>query len=250
MLTLSQNEHSGEARLLTHPDFGTIRIAGTPDQPLFCFLDVVRALDTTQTTVRSKLDPSDTQVLVIHTRGGWQRLSFFNEHGLHQVISRSRNPKAPLLYQWIKNYALPAFQGEPVTTSTTANNENLEGLIVACLKKALNQYLGNPKSTQPIELIDDDFPKQQSYSLKSIADELGVNVYQLELMLYRRQILRRCNKLCDCLPRPRFKSGYFIQPTAYHAVETFHGDIRVTPQGRDLIKSVYKIYGINNEESL
>lgn len=242
--TQTQSNLPGKAQLLTHPEFGTIRMAGTPDKPLFCFADVTRALDTTETTVRSKIDPVDRCLLTVSTKGGFQRLGFFNERALQQIISRSRNPRAPILYDWLMKYAIPAFRGERVELPTPPPSDNLEDLIVACLRKVLNNFLqGSTQpahvSTEPVELLLDE-PKDE-YTLDSIADELNTDEYTLRVLLHRRQLLRK--SYSAYIPRPEFSEGYFVQPSINRPIDIDRDPITVTAKGRNLIKAVYNIYG-------
>lgn len=67
--------------------FGSIRVAGTSEQPLFCLADVCKALDLTNPAmVKSRLSAkgiSNTDTLTV---GGIQSMTYINEANLYKCI--------------------------------------------------------------------------------------------------------------------------------------------------------------------
>ena len=90
--------------------FGTIRTAGTVENPLFCLVDVCKALGLNAGHVKARLDKGVVSTDTLLTAGGRQKLNFVNEDGLYDVILDSRKPEAKAFRKWITAEVLPAIR--------------------------------------------------------------------------------------------------------------------------------------------
>lgn len=112
MLPNQQPEQTGsEIQLFTNPTFGSVRTAGTPDNPQFCLKDVCTALDLGQSAVRQRL--SDDVVSTYPIPDSLNRIqltNFVNEDGLYDVILDSRKPEAKAFRKWITSEVLPSIR--------------------------------------------------------------------------------------------------------------------------------------------
>ena len=69
--------------IFSHPDFGKIRTAGTPDRPLFCLADVCKALDLDNSRqVKTRLDAKGVFSNDTLTNGGNQNIMFTKTEAL------------------------------------------------------------------------------------------------------------------------------------------------------------------------
>ena len=87
-----------------------VRIAGTPEQPLFCGKDVcVAAGLTNRSRVLGHLTKEYTQMVRVQTKRGMQTLKFVTESGLFQLLvtSRSTNGRMESFRRWVFEDALP-----------------------------------------------------------------------------------------------------------------------------------------------
>ena len=112
MRTTNQSEHTGQdVQLFTNPTFGTVRTAGTPDNPYFCLRDLSLALGLIPYKVANRLTDDQLSKLPILDRFGRTQLAnFVNEDGLYDVILDSRKPEAKAFRKWITSEVLPAIR--------------------------------------------------------------------------------------------------------------------------------------------
>lgn len=88
-----------------------IRVAGTPDAPLFVALDVCAILDITNSRdAVARLDDDERGVVSIDTRGGVQNLSAVTQSGLYSLIMGSRKPEAKAFKKWVTATVLPTIR--------------------------------------------------------------------------------------------------------------------------------------------
>ena len=103
-------------QIFSNEEFGEIRTAGTPENPLFCLADVCRALElrVDNVTTRLKGDPFTAGVISQHPitdkLGRTQNANFVNEDGLYDVILDSRKPEAKKFRKWITSEVLPTIR--------------------------------------------------------------------------------------------------------------------------------------------
>lgn len=98
-------------QVFNNPAFGEIRTAGTPDEPLFCLVDVCKALGLSASHVRPRLDDGVVSTDTISdSLGRTQTANFVNEDGLYDVILDSRKPEARAFRKWITSEVLPTIR--------------------------------------------------------------------------------------------------------------------------------------------
>lgn len=101
---------SNDIQIFNNPQFGQIRITGTPENPLFCLLDVCKVLGLKAGHVRERLDKGVVSTEPLLTSGGIQQLNFVNEDGLYDVILDSRKPEAKAFRKWVTSEVLPTIR--------------------------------------------------------------------------------------------------------------------------------------------
>ncbi len=88
-----------------------VRVAGTPDEPLFVAADVCRVLGISQTaTAMQRIDDDERGVALINTPGGVQEMACVNESGLYSLILGSRKPEAKAFKRWVTHEVLPSIR--------------------------------------------------------------------------------------------------------------------------------------------
>ena len=84
-----------DIQIFNNPQFGQVRTAGTSENPLFCLLDVCKALELRQgDVVRRLTDGVVSTQPITDSLGRTQMANFVNEDGLYDVILDSRKPEA------------------------------------------------------------------------------------------------------------------------------------------------------------
>ena len=108
----TKSETAGETaiQIFNSEQFGTIRTAGTIENPLFCLVDVCKALDLNASHVKARLDKGVVSTDTLMTNGGKQKLNFVNEDGLYDVILDSRKAEAKAFRKWITSEVLPSIR--------------------------------------------------------------------------------------------------------------------------------------------
>lgn len=117
--------------------FGTIRTAGTPDNPLFCLADICRVLDLRSDNVVKTLRLGDApyKIGVIDSMGRPQQAVFITEPNLYKVIMRSNKPQAEPFQDWVCGEVLPQIRKTGGYIPVSADDDDMtllsKALIVA-----------------------------------------------------------------------------------------------------------------------
>ena len=103
-----------------NPIFGQIRMTMVDDEPMFCLVDVCRALEIKNATdVAKRLDEDELTRLNLGGRAG--ESNFITESGLYAVIVRSDKPNAKKFRNWVTSEVLPTIR----KTGGYVNNDEL-----------------------------------------------------------------------------------------------------------------------------
>jgi len=88
-----------------------VRIAGTPENPLFVAKDVCDILGISNSRdAIGRLDEDEKRVVSIDTPGGVQQLQVVTESGLYSLILGSRKPEAKKFKRWVTHEVLPSIR--------------------------------------------------------------------------------------------------------------------------------------------
>lgn len=103
-----------------NPIFGQIRMTMVDDEPMFCLVDICRALEIKNATdVAKRLDEDELTRLNLGGRAG--ESNFITESGLYAVIVRSDKPNAKKFRKWVTSDVLPTIR----KTGGYVNNDEL-----------------------------------------------------------------------------------------------------------------------------
>jgi prophage antirepressor-like protein len=126
---------SNAVQIFNSEQFGTIRTAGTAENPLFCLVDLCKALSLTPSKVAQRLDSSVLSKYPAQTGFGTKELNFVNEDGLYDVILDSRKPEARAFRKWVTSEVLPAIRRQGGYIAAKAD-ESPELIMARALKVA------------------------------------------------------------------------------------------------------------------
>ena len=146
-------------QIFKNPEFGEVRTAGTPENPLFCLMDICKALGLTQGHVRERLDDGVVSTEPISDSLGREQLAnFVNEDGLYDVILDSRKPEAKKFRKWVTSEALPSIRKSGGYVALNPNDTDVDILARAVLvaKETIDR-----KNKQISELTEVVFEKDQ-----------------------------------------------------------------------------------------
>lgn len=199
--------------------FGTVRVFGTSERPLFCLSDVCKILELgNPSQVKTRLEDGVISNEVIpDSLGRQQEMTFINEDGLYDVILDSRKPQAKAFRKWITSEVLPSIRktgGYSVRQRYEIPQSYSEALMLAA--KQAQQIEEQQKEIEAKEKqIEQDAPRvlfskavetaKRSCLIAELAKNLqqnGVNIGQNRLFEW----LRKHGYLCQ-------KGQYYNQPT-------------------------------------
>lgn len=95
-------------QIFNNEEFGEIRIVTVDGEPMFCLIDVCKALEIKNVTdVAKRLDEDERTRLNLGRQG---ETNFVTESGLYTVILRSDKPNAKKFRKWITAEVLPSIR--------------------------------------------------------------------------------------------------------------------------------------------
>ena len=109
-----------ELQIFNNEEFGEIRTVVVNDEPMFCLIDICKALEMSNPTmVAQRLDDDERTKLDLGRAGD---TNFITESGLYAVILRSDKPNAKKFRKWVTSEVLPTIRktgsySKPMTTA-------------------------------------------------------------------------------------------------------------------------------------
>lgn len=236
-------------QIFQNESFGSVRIAGTSEQPLFCLADVCKILELgNPSQVKSRLDDGVISNEVIpDSLGRQQETTFVNEDGLYDVILDSRKPQARAFRKWITSEVLPSIRkhGAYMTQETIEKALTSPDFLI---QLATNLKEEQQRRIEAERTIKENAPKvlfadavsasQRSClvaELAKILQQNGINIGQNRLFAW----MRKNGYLCS-------RGQYYNQPTQ-KAMELGLFELKQTtitkPDGTVLVTTTTKITG-------
>ena len=97
-------------QIFNSEQFGTIRTAGTAENPMFCLVDICRVLELTTNNAKRSVNQKGVYLIHTPTAGGKQKLLYVNEANMYRLILRSDKPMAEPFQEWVCEEVLPAIR--------------------------------------------------------------------------------------------------------------------------------------------
>ena len=129
-------------QIFKNPEFGEVRTAGTPENPLFCLMDICKALDLRQNDVVRRLNDEVVSTHPISDSLGREQLAnFVNEDGLYDVILDSRKPEAKKFRKWVTSEVLPSIRksGGYIASNPDDTPEDILARAVLVAQKSIER---------------------------------------------------------------------------------------------------------------
>ena len=141
-----------DLQIFNNSEFGEVRTAVVNDEPMFCLIDICKALEMSNPTmVAQRLDDDERTKLDLGRQG---ETNFITESGLYAVILRSDKPNAKKFRKWVTAEVLPQIRktgsyNKPMTTA-----EKIQ--LLAQGNEELNERVD--KVEDKIESLENDTP--------------------------------------------------------------------------------------------
>lgn len=239
---------TNQIQVFDSPQFGAIRTITREGSPLFCLVDVCKALDLVPSKVAQRLEEGVLSKYPLQTAGGVQEANFVTEDGLYDCIFDSRKPEAKAFRKWVTSEVLPSIRkdGGYIMTSKEDSPEeimakalNIANSIIERKNKLIAEQEQRIASLEPAEC----FTKAVSTSEHSIL------VGELAKILRQNGIEMGQNRLFRWLRENGFlctKGESYNQPTQ-KALEMGLFEIKksvvLKPNGNSLTITTPKVTG-------
>lgn len=103
--------YMNEPKLFNSSEFGEVRVVmSAENEPLFCALDVAKALAYKNPAKAVIQHCKGVTVLETPTQGGIQQVKFITEPNVYRLVMKSKAPKAELFQDWVYNEVLPSIR--------------------------------------------------------------------------------------------------------------------------------------------
>ena len=149
---------NNEIQIFQNEQFGTIRTAGTADEPLFCLADVCKAVGIANArNVKSRLDEDDVRLVdITDNLGRLQQASFVTESGLYETIIRSDSETAKPFRKWVTSEVLPSIRK---TGSYTVKNMSRKELALMIIQQEEEMEVLKLENKKKDETLKEQKPK-------------------------------------------------------------------------------------------
>ena len=145
-----------ELQIFNNEEFGSVRTITKDNEPMFCLVDVCKALDinnASQHKTRLKEDGVITNE-VIDNLSRKQNAAFINESNLYKVIFQSRKQSAERFTDWVTDEVIPSIRKTGSYAVPMTTGEQIQ--LLAQGNVELNQRVD--KVEDKVRSLEDDMP--------------------------------------------------------------------------------------------
>lgn len=219
-------------QIFKNSEFGEVRTVTVNDEPMFCLIDICKALEMSNPTmVAQRLDEDERTKLDLGRQG---ETNFITESGLYAVILRSDKPNARKFRKWVTSEVLPSIRKNG---GYIAGQENMtdDELMAKALMVAQNKIAERDKQIErmkPKEIFADAVSASETSilvgDLAKLISQNGYKIGQKRLFEW----LRTNNFLIKCgssrnMPQQRFvEQGLFEIKESN--IQNPDGSVRIT----------------------
>ena len=170
-----------DLQIFKNSEFGEIRTVTVNEEPMFCLIDICKALEIKNATdVAKRLDEDELTRLNLGSRAG--ETNFITESGLYAVILRSDKPNAKKFRKWVTSEVLPSIRKNG---GYIAGQENMtdDELMAKALMVAQNKIAERDKQIErmkPKEIFADAVSASEtSILVGDLAKLISQNGYKI-----------------------------------------------------------------------
>lgn len=259
--TINLPETGNENSVFAFEGFN-VRVAGTPDEPLFIAKDVCDVLGISNSRqALSRLDDDEKNDVILNDAiGRSQSTAAVNEFGLYALIGSSRKESAKKFQHWVNHEVLPSIRktgsyGNPKLPETLDASAILQiGQTMARLELEVKQKsaalelkdeqlaINAPAVQYAIELMDSD----SLLTMTLVAKPLGTSAVTMNRFLHDRGVIHKVSG--EWVPYAKYQNtGHFqivkrtVEIPERDGVKTRTcGQLKVTAIGSEFIHRLWR----------
>jgi prophage antirepressor-like protein len=231
-----------DLQIFENSEFGEIRTITKDNEPMFCLMDICKALDMKNPTmVASRLEDDEVTKFDLGSKRG--ETNFVTESGLYAVILRSDKPNAKKFRKWVTGEVLPSIRKNG---GYIANQENLtpEQIVANALVVAQNIITQKDKQieemTPKANYFDALVDKKLNTNIRDTAKELGVGEKAFVSFLIEKGYVFRQGKHKQLRPYAKYAesgNGLFVLKDKHNEQNGWAGQqMYVTPKGKETFR--------------
>lgn len=229
-------------RIFENSEFGEIRTITKDNEPMFCLMDICKALDMKNPTmVASRLEDDEVTKFDLGSKRG--ETNFVTESGLYAVILRSDKPNAKKFRKWVTGEVLPSIRKNG---GYIANQENLtpEQIVANALVVAQNIITQKDKQIEEMKpkanYFDALVDKKLNTNIRDTAKELGVGEKAFVSFLIEKGYVFRQGKHKQLRPYAKYAesgNGLFVLKDKHNEQNGWAGQqMYVTQKGKETFR--------------
>lgn len=231
-----------DLQIFENSEFGKIRTITKDNEPMFCLMDICKALDMKNPTmVASRLEDDEVTKFDLGSKRG--ETNFVTESGLYAVILRSDKPNAKKFRKWVTGEVLPSIRKNG---GYIANQENLtpEQIVANALVVAQNIIIQKDKQieemTPKANYFDALVDKKLNTNIRDTAKELGVGEKAFVSFLIEKGYVFRQGKHRKLRPYAKYAesgNGLFVLKDKHNEQNGWAGQqMYVAPKGKETFR--------------
>lgn len=231
-----------DLQVFENSEFGEIRTITKDNEPMFCLMDICKALGMKNPTmVASRLEDDEVTKFDLGSKRG--ETNFVTESGLYAVILRSDKPNAKKFRKWVTGEVLPSIRKNG---GYIANQENLtpEQIVANALVVAQNIITQKDKQIEEMKpkanYFDALVDKKLNTNIRDTAKELGVGEKAFVSFLIEKGYVFRQGKHRKLRPYAKYAesgNGLFVLKDKHNEQNGWAGQqMYVTPKGKETFR--------------
>lgn len=197
-------------------ELGNIRVIIENSEPLFCLVDICKALDLSNpamvaNAIKAEFEGYKLNLHPLETSGGAQNFTFITESQLYFVLMRSKSIKAKPFRQWVTNEVLPSIRktgSYNVTQSQFKIPQTYAEALLEAGRLALEneKLIAQAKENEPkVKAFNELMQSKDALDFLTFSKIIGIGRTKLFAKLRELNVLR-----ADNTPYQRYvDSGYF-----------------------------------------
>lgn len=147
-----------DIQVFNNEQFGSIRTAGTAQEPIFCAADICRALgyNNGRDAISRHCDEGDVVKHDTPTTSGVQKMTFVTESGLYSLIFGSKLESAKQFKKWVTSDVLPSIRkhgmyATEATVESMLNDPENAILMLQAYQKERKERMAAQQQVEKLE---------------------------------------------------------------------------------------------------